>query len=65
MTPIFLENPQPGGPYGARGVAEHPMISVPSAIGNALADALGIDYTVLPLSPERVLLGIQKREKTP
>jgi CO/xanthine dehydrogenase Mo-binding subunit len=41
------------------------MISVPSAIGNALADALGIDYTVLPLSPERVLLGIQKREKTP
>jgi len=64
MTPIFLENPQPGGPYGARGVAEHPMISVPSAIGNALADALGIDYTVLPLSPERVLLGIQKREKT-
>jgi len=65
MTPIFLENPQSGGPYGARGVAEHPMISVPSAIGNALADALGIDYTVLPLSPERVLLGIQKREKTP
>jgi CO/xanthine dehydrogenase Mo-binding subunit len=65
MTPIFLENPQPGGPYGARGVAEHPMISVPSAIGNALADALGIDYAVLPLSPERVLLGIQKREKTP
>jgi CO/xanthine dehydrogenase Mo-binding subunit len=67
MTPIFLENPQPGGPYGARGVAEHPMISVPSAIGNALADALGIDYAVLPLSPERVLLGIQsrEREKTP
>jgi len=65
MTPIFLENPQPGGPYGARGVAEHPMISVPSAIGNALADALGIDYTVLPLSPERVLLGIQKKDKTP
>jgi CO/xanthine dehydrogenase Mo-binding subunit len=65
MTPIFLENPQPGGPYGARGVAEHPMISVPSAVGNALTDALGIDYNVLPLSPERVLLGIQKREKTP
>jgi CO/xanthine dehydrogenase Mo-binding subunit len=65
MTPIFLENSQPGGPYGARGVAEHPMISVPSAIGNALADALGIDYTVLPLSPERVLLGIQKKDNTP
>ncbi len=55
IVPILLENPQPGGPYGARGVAEHPMISVPSAIGNALFDALGIEFTSLPLSPERVL----------
>lgn len=55
IVPILLENPQPGGPYGARGVAEHPMISVPSAIGNALRDALGIECESLPLSPERVL----------
>ncbi len=55
IVPILLENPQPGGPYGARGVAEHPMISVPSAIGNALSDALGIEFESLPLSPERVL----------
>ncbi|MFC2077780.1 xanthine dehydrogenase family protein molybdopterin-binding subunit [Candidatus Bipolaricaulota bacterium] len=55
---IFLENPQPGGPYGARGVAEHPMISVPSAIGNALRDALGIEFTTLPLSYETILLKI-------
>jgi len=55
---IFLENPQPGGPYGARGVAEHPMISVPSAIGNALYDALGIEFTSLPLTYERILLRI-------
>ena len=56
MEQIFLENPQPGGPYGARGVAEHPMISVPSAIGNALFDALGIEFTTLPLSYETILL---------
>ena len=55
---IFLETPQPDGPYGARGVAEHPMISVPSAIGNALYDALGIDFDTLPLTVERILLGI-------
>lgn len=52
---ILLENPQPGGPYGARGVAEHPMIAVPSAIGNALGDALGLEFCALPLTPERVL----------
>ncbi|HDS29279.1 MAG TPA: xanthine dehydrogenase family protein molybdopterin-binding subunit, partial [Candidatus Acetothermia bacterium] len=56
---ILLENPQPGGPYGARGVAEHPMISVPSAIGNALVDALGLELCSLPLTPERVLDAIR------
>jgi CO/xanthine dehydrogenase Mo-binding subunit len=59
---ILLENPQPGGPYGARGVAEHPMISVPSAIGNALYDALGVDFTTLPLNYERILLGLRRAD---
>ncbi len=58
---ILLENPQPGGPYGARGIAEHPMISVPGAIGNALFDALGIEFTTLPLDAERVLLRIREQ----
>jgi CO/xanthine dehydrogenase Mo-binding subunit len=61
---IFLENPQPGGPYGARGVAEHPMISVPSAVGNALHDALGIEFAALPLSYERILLRILGSKET-
>jgi CO/xanthine dehydrogenase Mo-binding subunit len=60
MRQIFVETPQPDGPYGARGVAEHPMISVPSAIGNALYDALGIDFLRLPLNVEEVLAGIQE-----
>ena len=63
MEQIFLETPQPGGPYGARGVAEHPMISVPSAIGNALTDALGIEFHTLPLTPERILLAIRSHEE--
>jgi len=58
MVPIYIENPQLDGPFGARGVAEHPMISVPSVIGNALYDALGINFYQLPLSPERVALAI-------
>lgn len=61
---IFLETPQPGGPYGARGIAEHPMISVPSAIGNALYDALGIEFDRLPLDPERVLLALREKGRT-
>jgi CO/xanthine dehydrogenase Mo-binding subunit len=60
---ILLENPQPGGPYGARGVAEHPMISVPSAVGNALYNALGIEFTSLPLNYERILTRIREKSE--
>ena len=60
MKQFFVETPQLDGPYGARGVGEHPMISVPSAIGNALYDALGIDLHDLPLPAERVYLAIKR-----
>ncbi len=65
IVPILLENPQPDGPYGARGIAEHPMISVPSAIGNALYDALGIEFTSLPLSPEHVVARLAEKGAKP
>lgn len=58
MQQFFVETPHPQGPYGARGVAEHPMISVPSAIGNALAHATGVELFALPLDPERVYLAL-------
>ncbi len=63
MTQHIVETPQTDGPYGARGVAEHPMISVPPAVGNALYDALGIDYFQLPLNPERIYFGIKSEKK--
>jgi len=63
VIPIFVENPQLDGPFGARGVAEHPMISVPSVIANAVYDALGINFYDLPLSPEKVALEIAKRSE--
>lgn len=63
LVPIFIETPQIDGPYGARGVAEHPMISVPPAIANALQDALGIVIKELPLRPERVLAELDKKMK--
>ena len=39
------------------------MISVPSAVANALYDALGIDFNTLPLTSERVYRAIH-RERT-
>lgn len=62
MVPIYIENAQVDGPFGARGIGEHPMISVPSAIGNALYDALGINFRQLPLSPENIALTVAKNK---
>ena len=60
MLASFVETPQLDGPYGARGIGEHPMISVPSAVGNAIFNATGVDIRELPLSPERVYLAIKR-----
>ena len=57
---ILIENPQSDGPYGARGIGELTMIGVPAAIGNAIADATGVEINDLPLSPENVCLAIKK-----
>jgi CO/xanthine dehydrogenase Mo-binding subunit/aerobic-type carbon monoxide dehydrogenase small subunit (CoxS/CutS family) len=59
MVQLFVETPHPQGPYGARGLAEHPMISIPSAVGNAVANATGVEFFELPLDPERVFLGLK------
>ena len=63
MSQHIIETAQPGGPYGARGMAEHPMISVPSAIANALQDALGVDIRELPMTHERVYYAIKEQLK--
>jgi CO/xanthine dehydrogenase Mo-binding subunit len=39
-------------------VGEPPIIPAPAAVANALQDATGVRLTVLPLTPERVALGI-------
>jgi CO/xanthine dehydrogenase Mo-binding subunit len=42
------------GPFGAKGVGEPPIIPVPAAVANAVADATGTRVFELPLTPERV-----------
>ena len=55
----YVETPQLDGPYGARGCAEHPMISITSVIGNAIADATGVEIMDLPFSADRVYEALQ------
>jgi len=60
IVPIIIENAYDEGPYGARGIGEPPLIAVAPAVANAVANALGIRVSNLPISPEHILDEIQK-----
>ena len=51
----FLENPYPHGAQGAKGLGELPIDGPAPAVLNAVADALGVEPTAIPLTPERLM----------
>lgn len=55
----ILEIPNPGHPYGVRGVGETSIVPPLAAIANAVAAATGVRFTELPMSPPVVLKGIE------
>jgi xanthine dehydrogenase molybdenum-binding subunit len=59
---IMLETaPDPGGPYGAKGVGEDPIIAIGPAIANAVYDAIGVRFRHYPITPEQVLQALQEQ----
>ena len=52
---ILVEVPNPGHPYGVRGVGEVPIVPPLAAVANAIADATGHRFTQLPISPRRIV----------
>ena len=50
----WLEVPAPEGPFGARGMAEGPVLPAPAAIANAIAAATGARLRELPMTAQRV-----------
>ena len=56
---IIVEVPQDDGPFGARGIGEHPMVPTAPAIANAIFDATGVRLDTLPITSERVWAALQ------
>jgi CO/xanthine dehydrogenase Mo-binding subunit len=50
---VMLENPYPGGPFGAKGLGELPMDGPAPAVVNALR-SLGLDIREIPATPELI-----------
>lgn len=51
---IIVEVPNPGHPFGVRGVGETPIVPPPATIANAIHRAVGVRMTELPMSPPKV-----------
>ena len=56
---VTMELADPLGPWGARGMAEMPLIPYAAAVVAAVHDATGIWLDALPLTPDRVLSALQ------
>ena len=64
-TVILETAPDPGGPYGAKGVGEDPIIAIGPAIVNAVYNAIGVRFHHYPIRPEQVLQALQAKVTTP
>ncbi len=52
---VIVEVPNPGHPFGVRGVGEIPLVPPMAAIANAIHNAAGIRMRELPMSPAKIL----------
>ncbi|HEY7030313.1 MAG TPA: xanthine dehydrogenase family protein molybdopterin-binding subunit [Thermomicrobiales bacterium] len=65
IVPVILELADPNGPYGARGVAEMPLVPFAAAVAAAIHDATGVWVTRQPMTPERVLTALMEAGISP
>jgi CO/xanthine dehydrogenase Mo-binding subunit len=52
----LIEEPEPGAPFGAKGVGEPPTISSSAAVAAAIRDATGLALTRIPIRPQDIAL---------
>ena len=59
---IIVEVPNPGHPYGVRGVGEVPIVPPPAALANAIYHAIGVRLNTLPATPARIVTELNRQK---
>jgi CO/xanthine dehydrogenase Mo-binding subunit len=59
----LVEYPDPNCPYGAKEVGQGPLLPVMPALANAIHDAVGVRIDEIPITPDKVLRALEKKEK--
>jgi len=57
---ILIEDDESEGPYGAKEVGQGPLLPVIPAFCNAVCDAIGVRFTEIPVTPDKVLRALEK-----
>lgn len=60
---MLIESVDPNGPFGAKGVGEPAMVPIAPALANAIYDAIGVRITDLPITPQKIVAELVKRER--
>ncbi len=60
----IVESYEPEGPFGAKEIGEGATVPVLGAVASAIADAIGVWITDLPITPDKILAAIKAREST-
>jgi CO/xanthine dehydrogenase Mo-binding subunit len=60
---VIVEVPNPGHPFGVRGVGEASIIPPPAAIANAIYRAAGVRLHRLPMNPVRIMEAVWAKGK--
>jgi CO/xanthine dehydrogenase Mo-binding subunit len=58
---VIVEVPNPGHPYGVRGVGETSIVPPLAAVANAVSNAAGVRLMHIPMSPPRLLAAIEEK----
>ena len=58
MQSVIIERPAANGPYGAKGIGEMTANAPIPAIANAIFNACGVRVRSMPITPEKVLRGL-------
>ena len=62
METVIVESMEPTSAFGCKEAGEAPVAGIPGAIANAIYDAIGVRFKEFPITPEKILEGLQKKE---